>query len=40
MLTSKLTGEHTKALKEIIVTAEQKKADKISKELEKSGGKC
>lgn len=38
MLTSKLTTEHTKALQEIIVTAEQKKHLRRSKEIEKSGG--
>ncbi|XP_063698998.1 importin-7 [Culicoides brevitarsis] len=38
MLTSKLTAEHTKALQEIILTAEQKKHQRRSKEIEKSGG--
>lgn len=38
MLTEKLTPEHQKALQEIMVTAEQKKHQKRSKEIEKSGG--
>lgn len=38
MLTVKLTSEHTKALQEILVTADQKKHLKRSKEIEKSGG--
>lgn len=38
MLTAKLTPEHQKALQEIMVTAEQKKHQKRSKEIEKAGG--
>lgn len=39
MLTSNLTAEHQKALQEIMVTAEQKKHQRRSKEIEKAGGK-
>lgn len=38
LLTSGLTTEQTKALQEIVVTADQRKAAKESKIIEKRGG--
>jgi len=35
-----LTQEQTKTLQEIMVLAEQRKAQKQSKQIEKSGGEC
>jgi len=38
LLTSKLTPEQSKSLKDILVTADQRKAAKESKQIEKQGG--
>lgn len=38
MLVSKLTPEQTKSLQEILMTAELRKINKQSKDIQKSGG--
>lgn len=40
LLTSALNAEQTKALNELLVMAEQKKAQYASKKIERQGGKC